>query len=134
MRSPSGLSRLGPWPPWSASAGKPVRFRRRSFSDVIDRQLDLFAVEHVTLLSELEAALEAYRREGPGAAEERYADYLELVDDGRDALEAMRESFAGTLEEGVDDTYRSAFDETARRRWRTFGFELGAWARGDDHE
>lgn len=101
---------------------------------MIDRQLDLFAREHAGLVRELETALEAYRRARPETAEERYADYLELVDDGRDALEAMRESYAATLEEGVDDSYRVAFDERAQQRWPTFGFELGAWARGDDHE
>ena len=111
-----------------------MRFRRRPFRDVIDRQLDLFAREHAGLVRELETALEAFRRARPETAEERYADYLELVDDGRDALETMRESYAATLEEGVDDSYRVAFDERAQQRWPTFGFELGAWARGDDHE
>ena len=111
-----------------------LRFRSRPFGELIDGQLDLFAVEHHALVGELEAALDAYRRAGPTTAEERYADYLELVDDGRDALEAMREGYAATLDEGVDDSYRSAFDGAAQRRWRTFGFELGSWARGDDHE
>ena len=96
----------------------------KPFADVVRRQLDLFAVESAALLGELDRALEAYDRAGPGAAEERYADYLELVDDARDRVRDIRDSYSLGLDDAKAGEYARAFDRELRRRLPDLAFEL----------
>jgi hypothetical protein len=52
----------------------------RRFADVVRRQLDLFAAERAGLVRDVEAALRAYDGAPREDAEERYGDFLDLVE------------------------------------------------------
>jgi hypothetical protein len=98
-------------------------FRRR-FADVVERQLDLFADEHGGLVGDADAALRAYGRADRAEAEERYGDFVDLADTGRDLLVELRETYASTLDDDLADEYRDVFDRRARKRFPRFGLEL----------
>ena len=98
--------------------------RRARFADVIERQLDLFEREHAGLLRDVVAAEDAYDRAGRDEAEERYGDYLDLVETGQDALVELREAYAQTLDAATADEYRGVFNERVRKRLPRFGLEL----------
>jgi hypothetical protein len=99
-------------------------FRRR-FADLVERQLDLFAEEHGGLVADAEAALHAYDRADREEAEERYGDFVDLADTGRELLIEVREAYASTLDDDLADEYRNVFDQRARKRFPRFGLELG---------
>jgi hypothetical protein len=99
-------------------------FRRGRFQDVVERQLDLFEREHAGLLRDAEQALAAYDGAGRDEAEERYGDYLELVEAGRDELVELREAYAYTLDQDTADEYEAAFNALVRKRFPPFGLEL----------
>jgi hypothetical protein len=101
-----------------------MRLRRRPFAELVDRQLALFEEEQAALLRECEVVLRSYRDAPADTAEARYGAFVDLVDTGRDALEEIRDTFARTLDEPAAETYRSAFDERARKRFPHLGFEL----------
>ena len=95
-----------------------------TFDDVIRRQLDLFQQECADLIVECEAAERAYDSAGRDEAEERYAEYLELVEEGVDALREIRDTYAATLEEDVADDYERAFEREVDRRLPRFALGL----------
>jgi hypothetical protein len=97
---------------------------RPRFAELVDRQLDLFAEDHAGLVRDAEAALAAYTSSPKDEAEERYGDFVDLVDTGRDALEEIRDTYARTLEDDAAEEYRALFNDHARRRFPRFGFEL----------
>ncbi len=99
-------------------------FRRDRFRDVAERQLDLFERERAGLMDDAEAALAAYDAAGRDEAEERYGDFLDLVETGQDELIELRENYATTLDEETRDEYREVFNRLARRRLPRFGLEL----------
>jgi hypothetical protein len=101
-----------------------VRFRRRPFADVIDRQLDLFEEEHAALLGDAETALAAYNEAPADEAEERYGDFRDLAAEGEELLADLRDAYARTLDEATADAYREAFDREVRRRLPRFGLDL----------
>jgi hypothetical protein len=94
------------------------------FVELIERQLGLFAAEHAGLLADVEAALSAYDRAPRGEAEERYGDFLDLVETGTDELVEVRDNYAATLDEEAAEEYRSLFNELVRKRMPRFGLEL----------
>jgi len=94
-----------------------VIFRRRRFAEAIDRQLDLFAEENGDLLRRCDEAQRAYDAAERDEAQERWSEYLDLVEIATDELEEMRDAFAATLEEEVADEYESAFDKAVRKRF-----------------
>jgi hypothetical protein len=100
-----------------------VIFRRRyRFSDVIARQLDLFAADEADgLLAEVAEEKRRYDETDRDDAEEAYGDYADAVDAVKDALADMRDRFAATLGEDAADEYADAFEDAARRRWRWLG-------------
>jgi hypothetical protein len=100
--------------------------RRRSgrFTDLVDRQLDLFEQDEAELIRDTEAALAAYNQAPRDEAEERYGDYLDHVDAGLDALLDLREAYAATLPEETDDEYRDTFNARAQRRVPQFSLGL----------
>ena len=98
--------------------------RRRPFADLVSRQLDLFAREHAGLIADCEAAERAYDRADRAEAEERYGDYLDLVETGQDELVEIRESYAATLDDETADEYRAIFNRRARRRLPRFTLEI----------
>jgi hypothetical protein len=101
-----------------------VRFRRRPFADVIDRQLDLFEEEHAALLGDAETALAVYNEAPADEAEERYGDFRDLAAEGEELLADLRDAYARTLDDETVDTYREAFDREVRRRLPRFGLDL----------
>jgi hypothetical protein len=98
--------------------------RRRRFADVIERQLDLFEDEHEDLLGDCEAAELAYRRAGADEAEERYGDYLDLVETGTEVLAELRDNYARTLDDDAADEYEDAFNRAVLRRLPRFALEI----------
>jgi hypothetical protein len=96
----------------------------RPFVDLVQRQLDLFAAENSGLLSDVEAALGAYERAPRDEAEERYGDFLDLVETGTDELIELRENYALSLDPETADEYRAVFNDSVRRRLPRFGLEV----------
>jgi hypothetical protein len=96
----------------------------RPFADLVRRQLDLFAAENAGLVGDVEAALAAYNRAPRDEAEERYGDFLDLVETGTDELIELRENYASSLEVDAAEDYRAAFNDAVRRRLPRFGLEV----------
>jgi hypothetical protein len=96
----------------------------RQFADLVSRQLDLFAAENAGLVGDVEAALAAYNRAPRDEAEERYGDFLDLVETGTDELIELRENYASSLEVDAAENYRAAFNDAVRRRLPRFGLEV----------
>jgi hypothetical protein len=99
-----------------------VRLRRRDpFTELVERQLALFAADEAELLEEALEAEAAWNRAGREAAEEAYGDYQLVVDAIADRLLDLREGYAATLETPQADDYRRAFAAGAGRRFRRYG-------------
>lgn len=94
------------------------------FVDLVERQLALFAAEHEGLIRDTEAALAAYNRAARDEAEERYGDYLDLVETGTDELVELRDNYSATLDEDSSDEYEELFNRTVRKRLPRFGLQL----------
>jgi hypothetical protein len=97
---------------------------RGRFVDLVERQIALFAAENEGLILDTEAALAAYNRAPRDEAEERYGDYVDLVETGTDALVELRDNFAATLDEDSYEEYHEVFNRTVRKRLPRFGLEL----------
>ena len=98
--------------------------RRRRFSEVVSRQLDLFERDHAAFIADCDAAERAYDRAQREEAEERYGDYVDLVETGTEVLADLRDNFATTLEEDAADEYEQAFNQAVFRRFRRFALEI----------
>jgi len=96
----------------------------RRFEDLIERQIAIFCEDYADLLSACTAAERAYDRAGAEEAEERYAAFLELVEEGSEALAAIRDTYATTLEPDLAAAYERTFDEEVARRLPAFGLGL----------
>jgi len=94
------------------------------FADLIQRQLTLFRTDFGDLIDACAAAERAYDRAGREEAEERYAEYLELVEEGTDALVEIRDTYASTLEEDAAEEYVLRFDHEVGRRLPRFALGL----------
>lgn len=98
-------------------------FRRR-FADTIRRQLDLFEEEHAALIEECEQAEEAYNRAPRDEAEERYGDYIDVVEAGTEVLAELRDNFASTLGPETVEEYKAAFNRAVLKRVPRFALEI----------
>ena len=98
--------------------------RRRRFAEVISRQLELFEREEAELIRQCEEAERAYDRADRDEAEERYGDYVDLVETGTEALADLRWSYAATLDEDAAEEYEDAFNRAVRKRLPRFGNEI----------
>jgi hypothetical protein len=98
-------------------------FRRR-FSDVIGRQLDLFTRENRGLIEDCVAAERAYDRADRDEAEERYGDYVDLVETGTEILADIRDSYAQTLDDDTAEEYEAAFNRAVVKRLPRFALEI----------
>jgi hypothetical protein len=94
------------------------------FADLIDRQLAIFREDNAELIAACDAAERAYDQAGKDAAELRYSEYLDLVEEGVDALTETRDTFMSTLDEDAASEYERAFDVAVRRRLPRFSLEL----------
>ena len=97
---------------------------RRRFSDVIARQIDAFEREQADLVADCEAAERAYDRAERDEAEERYGDYLDLVETGTDLLASLRDNYASTLPVERADEYEQAFNRAVRKRLPRFALDI----------
>ena len=98
-------------------------FRRR-FADVIKRQLDLFEREQRELIEDCVAAERTYNRSDRGEAEERYGDYLDLVETGTELLADLRDNYSSTLDEETAEEYEAEFNRAVVRRLPRFALEI----------
>ena len=102
-----------------------MRLRRARFGDLIDRQLDLFEREHRGLIDNCVAAERTYNRADRDEAEERYGDYVDLVETGTEVLADLRDNFASTLDDDdAADEYVAAFNRSVLKRFRRFALEI----------
>ena len=100
-------------------------FRRGRFADVVARQLDVFAEDEAHgLLEEVRDAKSVYDRAEREEAEERYGDYVDVVEADTEALADMRWQYASTLDEAAAEEYETAFNRAVRKRWPPFGLEI----------
>ena len=98
-----------------------MRFRRKGrFSELVERQLDLFAADDAELLAEAADAERAWNAAVAEDAEEAYGDYQLVVDAIADRLLDIRESYARTLDEDGASEYSAAFTREATRRYRRY--------------
>lgn len=94
------------------------------FADLIQRQLAFFREDHADLIEACNAAERTYDRAPRDEAEERYAEYLELVEEGVDVLSEIRDAYGATLEQEARDAYEEAFDREVKRHLPRFGLGL----------
>jgi hypothetical protein len=94
-----------------------VIFKRRRFAEAIERQLDLFERENAELLVRIDGAQSVHRAADRDEAEERYSEFLDLVELATDELGEMRDSFAAVLDEDAAAEYTAAFDRAFRKRF-----------------
>ena len=101
-------------------------FRRGRFADVVARQLDVFAEDEAHgLLEEVRDAKGVYDRAERDEAEERYGDYVDVVEAATEALADMRWQYASTLDEAAAEEYELAFNRAVRRSWAPLGLVAG---------
>jgi hypothetical protein len=98
--------------------------RRSRFADVISRQLALFERDEAELIAQCVEAERAYDRADRDEAEERYGDYVDLVETGTEALAELRWTYAATLDEDAAEEYQSAFNRAVKRQLPRFGNEI----------
>ena len=98
-------------------------FRRR-FADLVSRQLDLFEREHRGLIADCVVAERAYDHAHRDDAEERYGDYVDLVETGTELLADLRDGFATTLEPDAADEYERVFNRAVLKRFPRFALEI----------
>jgi hypothetical protein len=91
--------------------------RRLRFHDLVERQLDVFASDESSLLTEAAAADAAWTRAEAGESEELYGDYQLVVDAIGERLHDIREAYAATLDDSTAAEYRRAFDKSATKRF-----------------
>jgi hypothetical protein len=98
-------------------------FRRSRFGDVVARQLDVFAEDEAHgLLEEMREAKAVYDRADRNEAEERYGDYVDVVEAATEALADMRWQYASTLDDAEE--YEETFNRAVRKRWPALGLEI----------
>jgi hypothetical protein len=91
-------------------------FRRKRFTDLIERQLALFREENSELLDEIAEYRERWRRASRDEAEEAFGDEQDRVDWAAEALSALCDRYAAGLDEETEPEYRRAFAKAVRRR------------------
>jgi hypothetical protein len=98
-------------------------FRRR-FSDLISRQLDVFAEDEADLIRACRDAERKYDKAPRDEAESTYGDYVDFVETATEALADMRDRFKQTLDEDAGEEYEEAFNRAVKKRWPPFGLEI----------
>ena len=100
-------------------------FRRGRFADVVARQLDVFAEDEAHgLLEEVRDAKGVYDRAEREEAEERYGDYVDVVEAATEALADMRWQYASTLDEAAPRSTRRRSTAPCSKRWPPLGLEI----------
>ena len=99
-------------------------FRRKRFAEVISRQLDLFEREQAGLIRDCLEAERSYNRAPRDEAEERYGDYVDLVETGTEALADLRDHYASSLDEDAAEEYEAGFNDAVLKRLPRFALEI----------
>jgi hypothetical protein len=94
------------------------------FSELIERQLDLFEQEDADFLARVDEAERAYDRADREGAEEAFGRFQELVEFGSETLAEMRDAYASTLDEDAAGDYVAAFNDLVHRRLPRFALEI----------
>jgi hypothetical protein len=92
-------------------------FRRKRFGDLIQMQLDVFAIDHTDRLASLRDALLQYRASGRDDAEERYGDYADEIDWAAEELAEMRDAYAATIDPDLVEQYEREFSKAVHRAY-----------------
>jgi hypothetical protein len=98
--------------------------RRHPFLDLVERQLRLFGEANAGLLADCDRALRSYNAADGDEAEQRYGEFVDLVDTARDELEQLRDGYALTLEGPEASEYAELFGQLARKRFPAIALEL----------
>jgi hypothetical protein len=99
-------------------------FRRRRFTDVISRQLDLFEREYADVIRDCVELERAYNEAPRDEAEERYGDYVDAVETGTELLADLRDHFATTLGADAWEAYEEEFNRAVLKRFPRFALEI----------
>ncbi len=99
-------------------------FRRKRFGDLVRRQLDLFAEEETSLLTETDEAERAYDAAERESAEDAYADLQLVLEAGAERLAEIQAAYAATLDEDATREYEAAFARAAAKRFPRFAAGL----------
>ena len=99
-------------------------FRRSRFGEVIERQIDLFVRDNQDVIEEARERLKAYNEADRDEAEELYGDYVDAVETGTELLADIRDHFARTLQEGLDEQYQREFNRAVAKRLPEFALEI----------
>ena len=91
---------------------------------MIRRQLDLFENEHADLIADCEAAERAYDAAGREEAEERYGEYLDLVETGTEELASLRDHFASAMTASAAGEYETEFNQAVLAQLPRFALEI----------
>jgi hypothetical protein len=91
--------------------------RKRQFDELIERQLDIFAVEHADDLREIAEARLRWRRSDVENAEEAFGDEQDRVEWAAEELEKMADAYALTLDDDAAVAYRTALLMRLRKRF-----------------
>jgi hypothetical protein len=94
------------------------------FSELIDRQLDLFEKQDADFLARVDEAELAYDRADRDDAEEVFGRFQELVEFGTETLAEMRDAYAQTLEDDAAEDYIAEFNAAVHRRLPRFALEI----------
>jgi chromosome segregation ATPase len=92
-----------------------VIFGRKPFAELVERQLDLVALDDADLLADVDAARRAYARADRDDAEKAFGDYQLALEALKERLVEVRDAYAETL--AKPDEYERAFERAAVRRW-----------------
>jgi hypothetical protein len=94
------------------------------FTELIDRQLDLFEREDAAFLARVDGAERDYDRADREDAEEAFGRFQELVEFGSETLAEMRDTFARTLDEDGAAAYVTEFNAAVHHRLPRFALEI----------
>ena len=94
--------------------------------DLIARQLDIFSEDNADLLLEIAEYRERWRRASRERAEEAYGEEQDRVDWAAEALSALCDQYALSLDEETEAEYRRAFTKAVRKRLPAIADEFEA--------
>ena len=92
-----------------------MSFRRKPFAQLIERQLELVALDDGDLLDDVDARRRDYASADREDAEEAFGDYQLALEAWKDRLVEVRDAYAATLDD--PEHYERAFERAAARRW-----------------
>ncbi len=94
------------------------------FSELIERQLDLFEREDADFLARVDDAERDYDRADREDAEEAYGQFQELVEFGTETLAEIRDAYAANLDDDAAEEYVAEFNAAVHRRLPRFALEI----------